>query len=310
VKVLRPTLQRVVLLAVVVVYFQPPAYGRPRIRSLPGGVCGDERSMLEAAQAGRAMAQQVLSQGTPWGGQNLNEYVNRLGQNLARISGSQQVFTFFILYNPSVNAQSFPGGFVVVNSGVISSAESEAELASVLSHEIAHVNACDWRVSPWKGNLFKLLVLVPAVAFAGPAGIAAAAVSDWAEPVARARFGRSAESRADWLGTQYLALAGYDPMATVKMFARLEAEESNQERTSGGLLATHPRLADRQRKLEKKLRDLPPPEFHPPDETEFQRMRAEVRQYDKIYFQVMGLRGAEDEPPLPALLRRPQEKSK
>jgi predicted Zn-dependent protease len=241
----------------------------------------------------------------PWGDKSLNEYVNRLGQNLARSGGSQQVFAFYVLYNPAVNAQSFPGGYIVVNSGVISLAESEAELASVLSHEIAHVNSCDWRTAPWKGYLFELISLVPSVVLAGPAGIAVAAGSHWAATLARARFSRSAEQRADRLAAQYLVRAGYDPHAALQFFQRAQVEQKRSGGEHGGLLATHPRLIERRKKLEKIIPNLPPPEFALQDEAEFLRMRREVRDYDEIYSRVVGVRVPGRDAPRPELSHRP-----
>jgi hypothetical protein len=214
--------------------------------------------MLEATRMGQAMVQQVFARGMPWGDNALNEYVNRLGQNLARSSGSQQVFSFYVLYNPQINAQSFPGGYIVINSGVISLAGSEAELASVLSHEIAHENSCDWRTGPSKGNLFELIAIVPVVVFGGPAGIAIAAGSGWAGTLARAKSNRSAEERADGLAAQYLARAGYDPHAAAQFFQRLQAEQERTGGETGGLLASHPRTIDREKNLEKIIPNLPP----------------------------------------------------
>jgi Zn-dependent protease with chaperone function len=188
------------LIGLCLVYFLPVMiFGRTGERSLPDGVCGSPQTMLEAAHMGQAMVQQVFARGMPWGDNALNEYVNRLGQNLARSSGSQQVFSFYVLYNPQVNAQSFPGGYIVINSGVISLAASEAELASVLSHEIAHENACDWRTGPSKGNLFELIAIVPVVVFGGPAGIAIAAGSGWAGTLARDPAAPPRSERTAWL---------------------------------------------------------------------------------------------------------------
>jgi predicted Zn-dependent protease len=261
--------------------------------------------MLEASQAGKAMLQQTLAAGMPWADKSLNEYVNRLGQNLARSSGSQQVFSFYLLYNHEVNARSFPGGYIVVNSGVISLAESEAELASVLSHEIAHENACDWRAGTGKGNLLELISVVPVVVFGGPAGIAIVAASGWTGRLVGARFSRSTEQRADRLAAQYLVRAGYDARAAVQFFQRLQAE---QERSGGeprGLLATHPRSTERQKKLEKIILNLPPPEFAPHDEAEFLRMRQAVRDYDEMYARLVdGPWPGHDASP-PKLSRRP-----
>ena len=301
--VLRPCGRQLIGLCLMV-FLPVTVFGRQDERSPPDGVCGSPPTMLEASQAGSAMVQQALARGMPWGDPSLNEYVNRLGQNLARSSGSQQVFSFYVLYNPEVNAQAFPGGYIVINSGAISLAESEAELASVLSHEIAHENSCDWRTAPSKGNLFELIAIVPAVVLGGPAGIAIVSGSGWAAKLAGARSGRSKEERADRLAAQYLVRAGYDPHAAVEFFQRLRAEEERKGGEAGGLLATHPRSVDRRKKLEKIIPNLPPPEFAPHDEAEFLRMRRAVRDYDEMYSRLVGVRVPGHDAPPPVLSRR------
>ncbi len=292
----------VTLLALVLAFLSPAARGRSPDTMLPDGVCGSRETMLEATQAGNAMVQQVFAAGMPWNDKALNEYVNRLGQNLARSSGSQQVFAFYVLYNPQVNAQAFPGGYVVINSGAISLAETEAELASVLSHEIAQENSCDWRTAPQMGNLFELICVVPTVVLGGPAGIALVAGSGWAATAARARLRRAEEERADRLAAQYLVRAGYDPHAAAQFFQRVQAEQKRGGGEPGGLLATHPRSIDRQKKLEKIIPNLPPPAVAPHDDGEFLRMRRAVRDYDDIYSRLVGVR-VPDAPP-PELSRR------
>jgi len=276
--------------------------------SMPDGVCGDSQRMAEATEYGRRMVQQVLSAGMHWSGSNLNEYVNRLGHNLARAIGSRQAFTIFLVYDPDVNAQAFPGGYIVINSGVISLAESEAELASVMSHEIAHVNACHWRGPSWKSNLFELLVLVPAVAIAGPVGIAVASGVAVATPAARAGFDRSAEREADRLAVRYLGQAGYDPQAAVTMFERIEQQEEHGAAPRTGLLASHPQVAERRKELERLLPGLAPPQSLPHDDAEFRRMRQQVRAYDKVYARATGsfLPWSAPNPPEPS--RRMQAK--
>jgi predicted Zn-dependent protease len=303
VKVLRPESRR--LIGLCLAGLLPLAlFGRTGERSLPDGVCGSSQTMREASLAGQAMVQQVFSRGIPWGDNALNEYVNRLGQNLAHSSGSQQVFSFYVLYNPKINAQAFPGGYIVINSGVISLAANEAELASVLSHEIAHENTCDWRAGPARGSLFELIALVPTVVFGGPAGIAIAAGSGWATTLAQARSSRSAEQRADILAAQYLVRAGYDPHAAEEFFRRLQAEQEHTGGEPGGLLATHPRTLDREKKLEKIIPNLPPPEFSVHDDAEFLRVRSAVREYDEMYSRLVGVHVPGQEVPRPELVRR------
>jgi len=303
--VLHPRGRWVVAWVCVVAFLPVPGQGRSRAALLPDGACGNRQTMLEGAREGSVLVQQVLSTNMPWGDNALNEYINRLGQNLARNSGSQEVFSFYVVYNPAVNAQSFPGGYIVVNTGAISLAESEAELASVLSHEIAHQNSCDWRSGFRKGNLFELICLVPTIAFGGPVGIALAAGTGWAGTVARARFSRSEEERADRLAARYLGLSGYDPRAAARFFERLEAEQEGRGGETRGMLATHPRTLDRQRKLEKTIPTLPPSDFAPHDDTEFLRLRRAVREYDEMYSRIVGVHTPGHEAPPPQLSRRP-----
>ena len=71
----------------------------------------------------------------------INEYVNRVGQNLVRNSDAQVPFTIKVIDSDVVNAFALPGGFFYVNSGLILHADEESELAGVMAHEIAHVCA-------------------------------------------------------------------------------------------------------------------------------------------------------------------------
>ena len=188
---------------------------------------------------------------------------------------------------------------------MISLAESEAELASVLSHEIAHENSCDWRTAPWKGNLFELIVLVPTVVLGGPAGIALASGSGWAATLARARSSRSGEQRADRLAAQYLVRAGYDPTRrrnSSSVFRR------NRDAAAGNPADCWPRTraqSDREKQLERIIPNLPPPEFARHDEAEFLRMRQAVREYDEMYSRLVGVHVPGHDAPPPELSRRP-----
>ena len=71
----------------------------------------------------------------------VNEYVNRVGQNLVRNSDAKVPFTIKVVDSDVINAMALPGGFFYVNSGLILAADNEAELAGVMAHEIAHVAA-------------------------------------------------------------------------------------------------------------------------------------------------------------------------
>lgn len=194
---------------------------------------------------GRAMMLDYLRNELPWQGREVNEYVNRLGQNLARASGSDLVFEFRVVRSPQVNARSFPGGFIVINSGVIVAAEDEAELASVLAHEIAHVNSCHGKENTWRATALQLLTVLPLVMAAGPAGMAISYTGSMATPYIHARGSRSRERDADRLAVLYLARAGYDPLAAGRFFRRLAEAQESQKIRDGGIFASHPRAETR-----------------------------------------------------------------
>ena len=252
------------------------------------------------------MVQQALAAGMPWGDKSLNEYVNRLGQNLARSSGSQQVFAFYVLYNPEVNAQSFPGGYIVINSGAISLAESEAELASVLSHEIAHENSCDWRTAPWKGNLFELICPGSNRGFGRAGGD---------RPGCGKRLGGDGGARPL---QPVRGAAGRPPGGSVPGSRRLRPARGGAilPAASGGRgtqrwgtwrLAGHAPALRRSAKesWRKSFPIFPRRSLRPHDEAEFLRMRQAVRDYDEIYSRVVGVRVPGHDAPPPELSRRP-----
>ena len=90
---------------------------------------------------GKQLAQEVERQAKIIDDPVIAEYVNRVGQNLVRNSDAKVPFTIKVLDTEEVNAFALPGGFFFVNSGLMLKAESEAELAGVMAHEIAHVAA-------------------------------------------------------------------------------------------------------------------------------------------------------------------------
>src|SRR5204862_6143022 len=74
----------------------------------------------------------------------INEYVNRVAQNVARNSDLAIPLTVKVIDDPSINAFALPGGFLYVNSGLLQTADEESQVAGVIGHEIAHVAARHW----------------------------------------------------------------------------------------------------------------------------------------------------------------------
>jgi beta-barrel assembly-enhancing protease len=90
---------------------------------------------------GKQLAQEVERQAKVITDPTIAEYINRVGQNIVCNSDAKVPFTIKVLDSEEVNAFALPGGFFFINSGLILKADSEAELAGVMGHEIAHV-AC------------------------------------------------------------------------------------------------------------------------------------------------------------------------
>jgi len=248
------------------------------------------------------MARDLMAHAMPWTGEQVNKYIRRLGQDLARTSGAQREITFFVLYSHEMNAQTLPGGFVFINSAIISAAEKEGDLASVLAHEIAHVNNCDWRGQNRRRSVATLLRVAPLMILAAPVGMVAGLGGTVSTRLAQARLSRASEQEADRLAIEYLSRAGYDPRSALWMFERVEAQEAGQGPGSRGVQATYPSLSARRRRLETFLANLPATTPRAHNSTEFQEARKEILRYDEVYARALGV-------PLPGmppkLMRRP-----
>ena len=102
---------------------------------------------------GKQLAQDVERQAKIIDDPVISEYVNRVGQNLVRNSDAKVPFTIKVIDTEDINAFALPGGFFFVNSGLILKADTEAELAGVMAHEIAHVAARHGTRQATKGEL-------------------------------------------------------------------------------------------------------------------------------------------------------------
>src|SRR5258708_4684681 len=124
-------------------------------------------SLEKQVAMGREFSQQVDQSAHLIKDARVNEYINRLGQNLVRNSDSKLPFTIKVLDDETPNAFTLPGGYMYVNSGAILTAEDEAELAGVMAHEIGHVAACHVARQQTRGTLASL-ASIPVMVLGGP----------------------------------------------------------------------------------------------------------------------------------------------
>ena len=187
----------------------------------------------------------------------VNEYVNRLGQNLVRNSDAKVPFTIKVVDSDEVNAFALPGGFFYVNSGLILAADEEAELAGVMAHEIAHVAARHAAREMTRGQWLNI-GSIPLIFIGGGIGYAVQSAASLAVPLTFLSFSRSFEAEADYLGVQYMYKSGYDPQAFLSFFEKLQAKEKKKPGTLSKAFSTHPQTPDRIEKSQEEIAKILP----------------------------------------------------
>jgi predicted Zn-dependent protease len=221
-------------------------------------------SLEKEIALGKQLAQEVQRQAKVIDDPTIAEYVNRLGQNLVRNSDAKVPFTIKVLDSEEVNAFALPGGFFFVNTGLILKADTEAELAGVMGHEIAHVAARHGTRNATRGQMAQIGMIALSIAIPyGWTGYAIRQGAGLAIPMGFLTFSRANEREADHLGLQYMYKAGYDPTAFVDFFEKIESLEKKKPGTVAKVFSTHPMTDDRikaaQDEIEKDLK--PKPEY-------------------------------------------------
>ena len=205
-------------------------------------------SMKSEVESSRKIYQQVIGAYGLYDDQAVQDYVNSVGQRVAKHSHLPDLeFHFTVLDDDSINAFTTGGGYVYVHRGLLSHLNSEAELASVLGHEIGHVTARHPARQQTRGVLATVLATGAAIA------TGSGAIADLANIGASAwinGYGRENEMEADRLGLEYSTKSGYRPEAmgeVFEMFRSGEKFERERARAEGrepniyhGIFATHP----------------------------------------------------------------------
>ena len=183
----------------------------------------------QEVEIGKQTNQQVLQQYRLYNSSQIQQYVSNLGQELLNSSDSRDIpFTFQVVDSDEVNAFATPGGFVYVTTGLLKTAENRAQLASVMAHEIAHINE--------RHGIKGLKQAVAAQGIANTVGVDSNTLAQMAYRLAvDLPQSRSFEYEADSNGLEILQQAGYPPQAFANFLAKLEEGGGTPE-----FIRTHP----------------------------------------------------------------------
>jgi len=206
----------------------------------------------------------------------VNEYINRLAQNIVRNSDAKVPFTVKVLDDDTVNAFALPGGYFYVFSGLILAADNESELAGVTAHEIAHVAACHAAREQTRGQ-WANFATIPLIFVGGGLGYGIYEAMGIAVPLTFMKFSRGFEADADYLGVQYLYNSGYDPKGMPDMFEKLAALEKKKPGALSKAFDSHPQTPDRIEKTQSEIAQiLPPKDQYVIDTSEFQDVKSRL----------------------------------
>lgn len=176
----------------------------------------DWYSLDKEIELGKEEAKRVEANIKPLEDPAINEYINRIGQNLVRNSDTKIPVTIQVVDSDEISAFSVVGGYLYVNSGMILDCQNEAELAGEMSHAIAYLAARHttrlWTRERIAGVMNKPLITTISDPRSESMGLGI--------PIAMMKFRRAFEMEADYFGIQYVYKAGYDPMAFVQRLER------------------------------------------------------------------------------------------
>jgi Zn-dependent protease with chaperone function len=235
----------------------------------------DMFSAQEEVQAGQQAAQQatkqlpVLPDSDP-----VARYIQRLGQELAsHAPGQKWPYTFHVVNQKEINAFALPGGPLYVNVGTIQAADSEAQLAGVMAHEISHVVQRHGTRSASKQMAAQLpLALLGGIMGRGALSQAAQLGISFGVGSYFLKNSRQAETEADLLGTDIMYDTGFDPHAMAQFFQKLEQQGGSR---GPQFMSDHPNPGNRAQLVSQEVSTLAPKQFRG-DSAEFRSIKQRV----------------------------------
>lgn len=270
---LRPLLASALALSLAL---SPPsglrAQDRPRgVDHLPalGEAAVDELSPAAEQRLGDQIFQQLLRVGAVHDDPETADFMARQAERLLAASrqlghsSEDRSFRFFLVKDPTINAFAMPGGYIGIHTGLITASDREAEVMSVVAHEIGHVtqrHIARMFGQQRQGSAVMIAAAVLAALAARSSPDAAMGMLSLGQTVAlreQLAFSRDAEREADRVGLQILAESGFDPGAMSSMFERLGQAGRLYDNNAPAYLRTHPLTSDRIADIQSRLQNKP-----------------------------------------------------
>ena len=180
---------------------------------------------------------------------SVTAYINGIGQKIVKVTDNRYFdYRFFVIDNDTLNAFAVPGGYVFIHSGLITTLKSEAQLAAIIGHEIAHVTSRHIAQRFDQSRNLSLAALggvLAGIFIGGPGGQALMMGSMAGSVQAQLAYSREDEREADFKGLDYLVRAGYDPRAAYQSFEILLQNQWQDTTKTPTYLTTHPGLSER-----------------------------------------------------------------
>lgn len=250
-----------------------------------GDVSGNLLSPAAERRLGQAFMRSLRASEKIMDDPLLDDYLNSLGRRITRQTNlGEDGFHFFFVDDPSINAFAGPGGYIGIHTGLVTTSESESELAAVMAHEVAHVTqqhlARMWQASndmtiPQAAVLIAAAVLGATVG--GDAAIAAAMGGQAAILQRQIDFTRANEQEADRVGIDLLGEAHFDTRAMASFFTRMGRANRDQNIQMPEFLRTHPVTTNRIAEAMDRAGNRP--YRQPPDDLRYQLLRERLRMH-------------------------------
>ncbi len=217
----------------------------------------------------------------------LEDYLERVGSRLVAVSATpSQQYRYFVLHDKSINAAATLGGVLYFHTGLFVAAQSESELASVMAHEISHVQQRHMaRMVAQQQNMgymmiASLVLAILASRSSGDAAGAALSAGQAAMASAQLAYSRDYEREADRIGLQVLDAAGFDTRGMVSFFERLDRATRLFDSGSFAYLRSHPLTSERIGDVANRVQQLPYRQVV--DSIDFSLVKAKIESLEQI----------------------------